>query len=222
MDPRNEIQFWSRQLSEHALFFNLGLEVEPFKTQAGALHADWERARGALASASDLLAAQSIVTRPVANLSDFQKNVMATLQTQWLGWITPLFFDHTQRELEYFVARAWYGGWPAGTTLASNLRFMREHAEFAAHLLDPTQPGLIQQAQSAANAFASIEQNCCAALTPSILALSRQAGVGLDSYLRNNPVGSSTRGVIHPVLADHVWYVRASGFRTRHGNCLVR
>jgi hypothetical protein len=204
MDPRNEIQFWSRQLSEHALFFNLGLEVEPFKTQAGALHADWEKARAALASAPDLLTAQAAVAAPVNNLHDFQATVMSTQQSKWLGWLGPLFFDHTMRELQYFVARAWYGGWPTGTTLASNLRFMREHAEFAGQLLDPNQTDLIKHAEDCAHDFASVEQNCCTALTPAILALSRKAGDKLDAFLRNNPVSAPSRGVIHPVLADHV------------------
>lgn len=204
MDPLDDIRFWSHQLSEHALFFSLGLEVEPYKAQAAALHSDWEKARAALEGVSDLVAAREIASAPTKNLSDWQIGVAAELQNKWLGWLPPLFWDHTLRELRYFVARAWYNGWEPGTTLLANLQFMREHAEFAAHLLDPTQHDLITQAKNAAQSFASIERNCCAALTPAILDLSAKAGQALDAYLTDNPVSSPARGVIHPVLADHV------------------
>jgi len=204
MTPLSDIQFWSRQLSEHALFFSMGLEVEPFKSQAAALHADFERARGQLQNISDLIRARAIAGPPTMNLEDFQQSMMAMLPNRWLGWLQPLFWDHTLRELRYFVARAWYGGWPKGTTLSANLRFMREHAEFAAQLLDPTQKDLIGQANAVADQFASVEQNCCASLTPSLLDLSRTAGQVLDQYLTTQPLADPLRGVIHPVLAEHV------------------
>lgn len=117
MDPLDEIQFWSRQLSEHALFFSLGLETEPYRSHAAALHVDWERARAALAGVTDLAAAQAIAGAPTQNLSDWQNEVIAELPKRWLGWLPPLFWDHTLRELQYFVARAWHGGWPPGSTL---------------------------------------------------------------------------------------------------------
>lgn len=204
MTPLDDIQFWSRQLSEHALFFSLGLEVEPFKSQAAALHSDWERARAALTGATDLPAAQAIVGKPTVDLTDWQRGVMAEQEKRWLGWLQPLFFAHTFRELEYFIARAWHGGWPAGVTLAQNLQFMREHAEFAAQLLDPTQTDLIQKAQASVAQFAGIEKDCCAALTSSLLDMSTQAGKALDEYLTGSPVADPSKGVIHPVLAEHV------------------
>lgn len=204
MTPLDDIQFWSRQLSEHALFFSLGLQVEPFKSQAAALHSDWERARAALTGVTDLPAAQAIVGKPTVDLTDWQRGVMAEQEKRWLGWLGPLFFAHTFRELEYFIARAWHGGWPTGVTLAQNLQFMREHAEFAAQLLDPTQVDLVQKAQASVAQFAGIEKDCCAALTSSLLDLSTQAGKALDEYLTTNPVAASSRGVIHPVLARHV------------------
>lgn len=203
MNPIDEIQFWSRQLSEHALFFSMGLEVEPYKSQAASLHNDWEAARAKL-SGADLATAQAIAGAPTKNLADWQTSVIATLETRWLGWLSPLFWQHTMRELHYFVARAWYGGWPPGTTLQENLRFMREHAEFAAHLLDPTARDLIAGAVDCAKAFADVEQGCCASITPALLDLSTRAGKKLDAYLTMNPVSSSSVGVIHPVLADHV------------------
>lgn len=200
----SDIVFWSRQLSEHALFFSMGLEVAPYKTQASSLHDDLERARAAIASAPDYASAAGAAYAPVQNLSTWQQGVMSDLETRWLGWLPPLFWDHTLQELRYFTARVWGSGMPPGVTLAENLRFMREHAEFAAHLLDPTAEDLIAEAQAAVASFRSIEANCCAKLTPVLLDFSRRAGEQLDRYFTGNPIASPTKGVIHPVLADHV------------------
>lgn len=202
-NPIDEIRFWSRQLSEHALFFSMGLEVEPYRSQAAAIHNDWETARTKLSS-SDLANARAIIGPVTTNLRDWQTGVIALLETRWLGWLSPLFWWHTMRELQYFVARAWYGGWPADTTLQQNLQFMREHAEFAAHLLDPAARDLITGAVDCAKTFADVEQGCCASITPALLELSTRAGNKLDAYLTQNPISSPALGTIHPVLADHV------------------
>lgn len=204
LTPLSDILFWSRQLSEHALFFSLGLEVEPYKSQAAGLHQNWEATRTQLAMASDLPIAQAIVSPMVSRLARWQRGVMADLQTRWIGWIPPLFWDHTLRELDYFVSRVWFGRLSSGVVLSENLRFMREHAEFAAHLLDPSQGDLISGAETIATEFRGIEDNCCAQLTPTLLALSMKAGQDLDLYFTTNPIASPSRGTIHPVLADHV------------------
>ena len=208
LDPLDDIHFWSRQLSEHALFFNLGLEVEPYKSQAAALHRDWETARGRLAqiaTAPNIEAAKAIVAAPTKNLAEFKEAVLAEQGAgKWVGWLFPLFVSHTLRELIYFVARVWHGGLPPEHTYCENIRFMQEHAEFAAHLLDPSAKDLIAAAESAAKSFADLRSGC-SALTLDYINLGRKAGQGLDQYLKTQPVSAkSGRSVIHPVLADHV------------------
>jgi hypothetical protein len=42
IDFSDEIDFWSRQLSEHALFVHLGLLDLPLRTRAQELHEQWE------------------------------------------------------------------------------------------------------------------------------------------------------------------------------------
>lgn len=205
MDALDDIVFWSRQLSEHALFMQLGLEVEPYKTQAGALHKDWERARGLLATAPDLETAKLTVSGPTTDLGGFKQTVLAEqLAGKWLGWLFPLFVAHTLRELQYFTARVWYGGFPPNETFCQNIAFMREHAEFAAHLLDPSAADLIAPARDVASEFANL-QGGCAALSQTYLQMGRKAGQDLDTYLRTQPISAAAgRSVIHPVLAEHV------------------
>lgn len=203
MDPLDDIHFWSHQLSEHALFLHLGLEVEPYKSHAKALHEDWERARKALKSTPSLELAKGIVNTPTKNLADFKTEVLKRQRAgEWLGWLFPLFVDHTLRELNYFVARVWGGGLPRETTYCQNINFMHEHAEFAAHLLDPTAADLIRTAHSIGDEFSTLHPGC-RALTRDYINLGLKAGKKLDEYFRTQPI-SSKNSVIHPVLADHV------------------
>lgn len=205
MDALDDIKFWSRQLSEHALFMHLGLEVPALKQQAGALHGDWEKARDALASVNDLGAAQAVVLAPTDNLADFKMSVLVDqADGHWVGWLYPLFIAHMLRELRYFVARVWYGGLPSDQTFYENLTFMREHAEFAAHLLDPSAKDLIAPAEKIADRFGALG-GCCATLTPGLIELGRKAGKELDTYFTTQPVSAASgKSVIHPVLAEHV------------------
>lgn len=203
MDQLDDIRFWSHQLSEHALFLHLGLEVEPFKSRAKALHDDWEHARSALVTAPTLEAAKAIASGPTTNLATFSQDIVnRQLAGQWLGWLFPLFVSHTLRELKYFVARVWEGGLTRETTYCQNVVFMREHAEFAAHLLDPQAAELIRTAHSIGDQFGGLGAGC-KALTPALVELGLKAGHELDQYLRTQPI-SPKNSVIHPVLAEHV------------------
>ena len=205
MDPLDDIRFWSRQLTEHALFLRLGLEVEPYKSHAKALYDDWRRASETLKSAPTLDAAKSIVNVPTKNLADFKTEVLKQQQGGvWVGWLFPLFVDHMLRELAYFVARVWHGGLPPNQTYCANVDFMQEHAEFAAHLLDPGAVELIEPARAVAGEFKALHEGCFA-LTPTLIELGRKAGEKLDEYLRTQPISAvHGKSVIHPVLADHV------------------
>lgn len=201
----DDIRFWSRQLAEHALFLHLGLEVEPYKSRAGDLYQHWIALLDELRSTESTEAAKGMLWRPVVDLARFKQAVLDRQRAgEWLGWLFPLFVDHVLRELQYFVARVWGGGLPPTETYCDNVTFMREHAEFAAHLLDPSATELIAPAEGLAEAFASLKPGC-AGLTPGYVTLGRQAGRDLDAYLRTQPVSAASgRSVIHPVLAEHV------------------
>lgn len=208
MTPRSEMDFWSRQLSEHALFMNLGLEVEPYKSNAGKLHTDWEKVRAQLAliPQNDVGGAMTLLAQPVATLRGFKVEVHQRLKNgEWSGWLFPLFIDHTIRELDYFTERVWGGGLPAKNTLCDNLQFMAEHALFAAHLLDPSEGALIQAAADRAQRLVTLHGACMQAVTQQFVVLSVQATQALDTYFTTQPVSAkSGTSVIHPVLADHV------------------
>lgn len=208
LDPLGDIIFWSRQLSEHALFLAIGLESTLYRGRAIALHEAWEEARGDMNALSaqgalTLDKAKSIVWRPTKNLADLKSEVLKAQEGgTWVGWLFPLFIEHTLRELSYFVERVWGHGLSPEQTYCQNVNFMQEHAEFAAHLLDPKAVALISQADSLSKEFSALREGCFS-LTPTLIELGRRAGDKLDAYFKTQPI-SAKNSVIHPVLAEHV------------------
>jgi len=194
-DPmgEGEIAFWTRQLSEHALFLHLGLEVEPLKRDAGLIHRDWERAR-ADPRMDDILAL-------ARQLRVFKCEVLGRqLKGEWVGWIFPLFTQHLVRELDLFVAEVTTGLTPSDE-LCSWLRFLSEHASLAAHYMDPTEGNKVRRAVEISLGIGQMVPNCRAS-DGQFIALSERAGQQLDTFMTNEV--PTARGVIHPVLQTHI------------------
>lgn len=190
-----DINFWARQFSEHCLFFHLGLDDARFKNPAKQLHDEWEAARPAL----DLNTALALAQKTRA----FKTEILTTLNSgQWLGWIFPTFVDHTRRELDLFVANACGAPVTATQTATEWLRFMAEHAAFAAHLMDPVEAMRIRQALAAVGKLSKLQAACRAGVTDTLLGLSNTAGTELDTFVVRDV--SKAKSIIHPVLATHV------------------
>lgn len=190
----DEIAFWSRQLSEHALFLHLGLEKKTLKREALLLHNEWELFRAG--QPSDLLGMCS-------DLRAFKTLVLDELQKGWCGWIYPLFVEHTRRELDMFVKHIQTNALDEDE-LQHWLRFMAEHAAFAAHLLDPMEADKIREATEVTGQFCNLAK-ACDGMTPTLLDMSKHEGEGLDEWLTQSGLGTpNTRSVVHPALAAHV------------------
>ena len=189
-----DIAFWSRQFSEHCLFLNLGLDGQYWKKQAQALHNAWEQIR----PAADLNQTLALCRET----RDLKVQVLQVLRAgTWLGWIFPTFVDHIIRELDLFVARATTGV-SHQQDCSQWLRFMAEHAAFAAHLMDPIERARIRAAIATVDVFENLQSKCATGVTMQLLELSKKAGAGLDAFATTQlPKAVS---IIHPVLATHV------------------
>ncbi len=190
-----DVDFWARQFSEHCLFFHLGLDAPQFKGPAKQLHDEWEAARPSL----DLPTALALASKTRA----FKTEILSTLDTgKWIGWIFPTFVDHTRRELDLFVAHATGRQVSAMQDTTEWLRFMAEHAAFAAHLMDPIEARRIRMALATVGQFTQLQNACRAGVTDNLLALSNKVGTALDTFVVNDV--TKARSIIHPVLATHV------------------
>ncbi len=199
-----QIDFWSRQFSEHALFLSLGIVADP-KLSKEALRQQglWEAFRASGLSGS---AAKDRVIELASQLASLKGDVLARLEGgEWLGWLFPSFVRHILSELLWFTSRLEAKAPPAYgmPDVRSWLRLMAEHAAFAAHLLDPVEVKLIREARTLLGALQGL--GGCASTLPTLVDLSERAGRQLDQYLVASGIGTpKVKSVIHPVLAAHV------------------
>lgn len=95
-EVETELVFWSRQLSEHALFLYFGLELQPYKDYSMKLHRKWERFRSVHGSVDKF---NSLARR----LKKFQISLLD--EDRPLGRINSGFVIHFNRELNFAAAK---------------------------------------------------------------------------------------------------------------------
>jgi len=83
------------------------------------------------------------------------------------------------------------------------LRFMAEHAAFAARLVDSTERQAMTQALALAGGLHGLETSCQRDCGAQLLSLSARKGRELDAFLSGTAPGRPL-SVIHPVLREHV------------------
>ena len=199
-DLGNEIEFWSKQSGEHALFMQLGLDDKDLKRRSESLHRSWENFRAGPRRVPEAIAL-------VQAGRELKMEVHARLlQGEWLGWLWPLFVDHVRREEDYFLGALQGTRLDPKTECQIWLTFMGEHTAFAMHLLDPSEAARIGQALALLGNFNQLWQGCGAALNEQLLSLTQRSGMDLDTYFNALGVGKpgGAKSIIHPVLAAHV------------------
>lgn len=196
---RDHIKFWSRQLSEHALFLHLGLEEQPFKDQGLELHKKFEQFRDTMSDET----LQNIL--PLAKeLRDYKINVLTTLNSgKWLGWIFPQFARHIILELDYLVDKLNAIKYSDKDEVAFWNVINGEHAGFAVHLLDPSERKLFDQGDKLSKKIGKIVKS----EKEMLVQISLKAAKELDEYNKAAQAGikgNKIKSVIHPALIDHV------------------
>ena len=200
MPLADDVEFWSRQASEHALFMQLGLDDKVLKRRSERLHTSWEHFRRGPRRVPDavalVLAGRELKMEVHARLS----------QGEWLGWLWPLFIDHVRREEDYFLGALQGTRLDPKTECQIWLTFMAEHAAFAAHLLDPSEADRIRQALEMQGTLGELFRGCQSTMGEQLLSLTQRSGMDLDAYLNALGVGKpgGAKSIIHPVLAEHV------------------
>ena len=222
-------------MSEHAMFFSL-LMPEELAPDEKAMAKDFQQTYAKLfaqidqkgpPAASEVKGFVRDIGEAIQPLIDFKEDshrrqVDGSLQS--LVW--PLFFDHTRREAVRWVARmqdiadgqvaldrkevvSFWGG------------IMDEHARFVAHLLDPEEYDLIEQAFAASGVFQELVKPA-----GTVRALAREPGMVMKSLSHNPELDAvesaaetildfktdavrkletaQIKSIIHPTLADHV------------------
>lgn len=205
--------FWNEQLMEHALFFTMlmpGDELAAQRAEAEKFKAAFadHLARSRTINKGNLKAFNQSTTDHVRQFVDF-KHRMRDEQTagrlKSLAW--PTFYDHTAREAEYFSGRL--GRLSAGDVSIDSatatefwMLAMGEHADFVAHLLDPTERDLVAKAMKASEDFHKLHgmnpppKDKAIKGVADILDFKMAAEKGIEA--------GQIKSIIHPALADHV------------------
>jgi len=202
--PLNAYQqtvFWSRQFAEHLQFLSMLFTDAAAKREATRLHHRYEAAR-VLALSKGNEAPQYISTAH-DDVRAFQWEMFERLQAgEFLGWAFPLFVSHITREMDLY-SHLVYGTPPPDVGVDGEVkRLGAEHAQFAAHLLDPTERELVATADKAADALYALMRRNDAA---SNVAAAKGERI-LVAFLQTNGIGSpgGALSIIPKALTDHV------------------
>lgn len=219
---KNEIGFWSRQMGEHALFLYLGLnetEVPELKRRGLVLHKKFQAFRDRFMRLSPRAITPQVIStykRLLAQLRSYKKNVLKAVLAGWSGYIHPSFAQHILLELNYHVQNINGIKHSAQDEIKFWNTINGDHANFAKHLLDPTEVQLVEQADELAKKFAQLGK-MVQSEDDMMIQLSLNAAKQLDAYGKTAQAGirnRSIRSVIHPVLIAHVGRETDQGLKT--------
>lgn len=205
--------FWNEQLMEHAVFFTMlmpGQELAAQRAEAEKFKAAFadHLARSGTINEGNLKTFNQSTIDHVRQFVDFKHRMRDEQSAGRLKSLTwPTFFDHTAREAEYFADRL--GRLSAGDVDVDGARaaefwtlIMGEHADFVAHLLDPTERVLIAKANKAGEDFHKLHgmnpapRDKAIKGVEDILDFKVAAEKGIEA--------GKIKSIIHPTLADHV------------------
>lgn len=210
----DEATFWGRQISEHQLFLQLGLEEPVFKEKAEKLHKEWEKQREKLKNNQDIETLNNWLPL-LEKTRKFQIKVLEILHSgKWIGWIFPLFVTHITLELDYLVDKLNALPYSVDDEILFWNRINSEHAAFASHLLDPSERELVLKADEMSTKF---EREIPQSEKDMWLKISLKAAEDLDAFNKEARTGAKANkvlSVIHPVLLDHVIREGERGIQT--------
>jgi hypothetical protein len=233
----DEIRFWSRIMKEHSLFIRLGFRVDDTQLINEANHfysmfEEIERRAHAFTANTDpetIRRFNAEVHVAASQIWAFKRRVLGLIITCQLpgGNNFPLLIDHVSREAFYFGNRLQELNSgrldPLPDAIINEnvffLRIMADHAKFIAHLLDPSERKLVDQAREFSNDF---DQLLSQARDLDSMRPQSQTVPLLEQFLDQNRVSVKSlrdfkktarelieacriKSVIHPLLADHVF-----------------
>lgn len=233
----NEIRFWSRIMKEHSLFLRLGFRCEDTQLirEANQFYALFEQIEAASHTYTEqtdpgqIMQFNVYVATAASRIWAFKRKVLGLIiQCKLPGANNfPLLVDHISREANYFRNRLTELNEgrlePLPDAIIDEnvffLRIMADHAKFIAHLLDPSERQLVDQAQNFSHDF---DRLLFQAIDLSGMRPQSQTVPLLDQFLDENRVSVAAlrdfkktarelieacriKSIIHPLLADHVF-----------------
>jgi hypothetical protein len=237
MQSLDEIRFWSRIMKEHSFFLKLGFRCEDTQLINDANHfykvfeGIEQRAHAFRADVDPAIIFQFNIEvhSAVSHIWVFKRKILELILTCRLPGQNnfPLLVDHTSREANYFRNRLVELNQgklePLPDAIIDEnvffLRIMADHAKFIAHLLDPSERKLVEQAREFSHDF---DELLFQAKDVDFMRPQSQTEPLLTQFLDQNRVSVKSlrdfkqtardlieqckiKSIIHPLLADHVF-----------------
>jgi hypothetical protein len=206
--------FWTDILMEHGKFFVMlmpGQELAQHRSEAErfqqAFAQQFQRVSTERFDTSNYRALNQAtieLAKPFIDWKHRMQEAQSSGKLRSLVW--PLFFEHTAHEAERFVKRLQqYNTGQVEFDRAEVVNFwaqiMEEHAEFIAHLLDPTEKTLIKAVDKSAELFRNLRKDPEATVKA---AAGANAMVAFKTTAEKSIREGKIKSIIDPALADHV------------------
>ncbi|MDQ1912538.1 DUF2935 domain-containing protein [Paenibacillus sp. GD4] len=162
-----ENQFWLRIMMEHAFFLRMGFPPDALKLIKRAQEFEdifdrqLERAYQTAAEPDAVRRLNEDTLILTHKIALFKQNVLEEVMGKLRGFNMPLLIEHVRREALYFLKTLKQINnrriHPVADDIVDEniffLQIMAEHSKFIAHLLDPTEELLVQQAREFGQTF---------------------------------------------------------------------
>lgn len=212
-----DILFWTDIFEEHAKFMEMLMPVEDLAQQReqavifrGIFRSLHDQAKNTDLSADDIRKLSDMVVMHAKELRDFKRQIedmQKRGQIHSLLWTT--FLDHIAREDERFMDRQMR--LMRGDTAFDReeiidfwSQIMTEHASFIAHLLDPAEVDLINQALDQSIKFQGIKREHALEANVDPVPFDVDHFVDFKTAALQGIEAAEVASIITPDLADHV------------------
>jgi hypothetical protein len=208
--------FWTDIFAEHSMFFaNMlpGPELAAYRQQAlefeDAFRKRFAQTQAVCLDPSTYKAYNCETIDMIKRLLEYKLTMRELQKTGRLhgSLVWPLFWTHTAREADRSTRRlAQLNGGDPDYSTSEVIKFwgiqMEEHADFAAHLLDPKEKALQEIAERTSNAFAIARRNPVPVKAPAMLLA--KTIEGYKKHVEKGLVTGQIDSAIDPRLMDHV------------------
>ncbi|MGK3987876.1 DUF2935 domain-containing protein [Sorangium sp. So ce136] len=209
-----EVLFWTDIMMEHALFMALLMPGDSLRAarnearQFQVLFAQhFVSARDNHYRDDELYPLLAATRSSVLELIEYKRRMQRAQEAGTLkSLVWPLFFDHIAREAERFAARlelhaTGFAALQRDEVRAFWTRIMAEHLEFIAHLLDPQERALVEQANARADTLYQANTQLVAS---GQLAMMADDVIDFKTAAEQGIETGQIKSIIDPSLADHV------------------
>ena len=210
----DNIEFWTFQFSEHALFIYLGIvDIDSATKEIREVSHRWYEYfvnfRENYLTKNNKNSLIEELKKEALKFKNFKEIVLARVESEWSGWLYPTFLSHILHELNYFLEKEF--------KKISNEEIIKfwnqingEHSAFTVGLLDPREQDLIKQAMDFEDKFLKLNarhDNHDNHDLVQFKLLSQHMSEEMDKFTQTGQKAvheNKILSIIHPLLIDHV------------------